>query len=170
MGEMIEFLVGAALIGSGATAVIDGWGVLRAHVLGTPSLDYGLVGRWLIPLARGQYRHFQIAASDPAPRERLIGWAAHYLIGIAFAAVLLAIWGLDWLHSPRIGPALIVGIGSAAAPFLIMQPGMGLGIAAHRAPRPNLARLNTLLTHAVFGVGLYVAGWIVRLVQWRGAD
>ncbi|MGY3353951.1 hypothetical protein ACVWZK_000614 [Bradyrhizobium sp. GM0.4] len=87
-----------------------------------------------------------------------------------FAAVLLAIWGLDWLHSPRVGPALIVGIGSVAAPFLIMQPGMGLGIAAHHAPRPNVARLNTLLTHAVFGVGLYVAGWVLRLVQWRGAD
>ncbi|WP_247490736.1 DUF2938 family protein [Bradyrhizobium sp. 17] len=51
-----------------------------------------------------------------------------------------------------------------------MQPGMGLGIAAHHAPRPNVARLNTLLTHAVFGVGLYVAGWVLRLVQWRGAD
>jgi len=165
MGDMVDFVVGAALTGSGATAAIDVWGVLRAHFLGIQSLDYGLVGRWLIHLARGRYRHFQVAAPDPDAVERLIGWAAHYLIGIALAAILLAIWGLDWLQSPSIGPALIVGIGSAAAPFLIMQPGMGLGIAARRTPRPNIVRLNTLLTHTVFGVGLYAAGWIVRLMR-----
>lgn len=60
---------------------------------------------------------------------------------------------------------MIVGIGSAAAPFLLMQPGMGLGIAAHLAPRPHMVRLNTVLTHTVFGVGLYAAGWIARLVH-----
>ena len=36
----------------------------------------------------------------PYSGERLIGWTAHYLIGIAFAAVLLAIWGLEWARQP----------------------------------------------------------------------
>ena len=51
-----------------------------------------------------------------------------------------------------------------AAPFLIMQPGMGAGIAASRTPRPAAARMQSLVTHGVFGLGLYVAGWIVRLL------
>jgi len=57
--------------------------------------------------------------------------------------------------------ALIVGIGTVVAPWFIMQPAMGAGIAASRTPRPAEARLHSLLTHAVFGVALYLAGWIV---------
>jgi nitrous oxidase accessory protein NosD len=38
-----------------------------------------------------------------------------------------------------------------------MQPGMGAGIAASRTPKPAVARINSLLTHATFGLGLYLA-------------
>ena len=38
-----------------------------------------------------------------------------------------------------------------------MQPGMGAGIAASRTPHPAAARFNSLLTHAIFGLGLYAA-------------
>ncbi|MNW02868.1 hypothetical protein D3C71_1987200 [compost metagenome] len=48
---------------------------------------------------------------------------------------------------------------SVAAPFFILQPGMGAGIAASKTPRPNTARLRSLMAHAIFGVGLYVAAW-----------
>ena len=97
--------------------------------------------------------------------ERLIGWTAHYLIGIAFAGVLLAIWGLEWARHPTVGPALIVGIASVAAPFLLMQPGMGAGIAASRTPRPAAARLHSLVMHGIFGLGLYAAGWVTSLLD-----
>ena len=97
--------------------------------------------------------------------ERAIGSAAHYLIGIAFAGVLLAICGLAWARQPTLAPALALGMATVAAPFLLMQPGMGAGIAASRTPRPNSARLQSLVTHAVFGVGLYAAGLVLRLVS-----
>jgi hypothetical protein len=38
-----------------------------------------------------------------------------------------------------------------------MHPGMGAGIAASRTPKPAVARINSLLTHAIFGLGLYLA-------------
>jgi Protein of unknown function (DUF2938) len=158
--EAVNYLLCAVVIGAGATAVMDIWIAARKWLLGIPPLDYALVGRWLGHLARGRFRHQQIAAAQPVQGERLIGWTAHYLIGIAFAAMLLAIWGLDWARHPTIGPALIVGIGSVAAPFLLMQPGMGLGVAASRTPRPAIARLHSLVTHAIFGLGLYAAGWV----------
>ncbi len=84
----------------------------------------------------------------------------HYLIGISFAAMLLAIWGIDWLRQPTIVPALLVGVGTTAAPLFIMQPAMGAGFAASRTPRPTAARLQSLLTHTIYGLGLYVAGWL----------
>ncbi|MEH2559972.1 hypothetical protein V1286_007501 [Bradyrhizobium algeriense] len=165
MAEAADYLACIVLIGIGATAVMDLWSIARKWLFGVPALDYALVGRWLGHLARGRLRHDRIAASPPVWGERLIGWTAHYLIGIAFAAVLLAIWGLDWVRHPTIGPALIVGIGSVAAPFLLMQPGMGAGIAASRTPRPVAARLHSLTTHGIFGVGLYAAGWLTSLLN-----
>jgi hypothetical protein len=164
VAEALDYLVRVVLIGAGATAVMDIWAAARKWLLGIPPLDYALVGRWLAYLARGRFRHESIAASPPVSRERLIGWTAHYLIGIVFAAILLAIWGLDWARHPTIGPALIVGIGSVAAPFLLMQPGMGAGIAASRTPRPAAARLHSLVTHGIFGLGLYAAGWATTLL------
>jgi len=160
-----ELLRYALLIGAGATAVMDLWAILRTRLLGIPAFNYGLVGRWLVYLTHGRFHHHPIAASPPVPGERVIGWMAHYLIGIVFAAVLLALWGPDWAHHPTIGPALIVGLGSVAAPFFLMQPGMGLGFAASRAPRPNAARLQSLVTHGIFGLGLYAAGWVARWLE-----
>ena len=159
MSEATDTLVCVVLTGVGATAAMDVWGAARKRLLGVPALEYRLVGRWLGHMTRGRFRHDPIAASPPVRGERLIGWTAHYLTGVAFAAVLLAIWGLDWARDPTIAPALIVGIATVAAPFLLMQPGMGAGIAASRTPRPAMARLHSFITHAVFGLGLYAAGW-----------
>jgi hypothetical protein len=165
MAEMADDLVCAVLIGVGATAVLDLWSAARSRLLGEPWPDYGLVGRWLVHMTRGRFRHDPISASPPMRGERPIGWIAHYLIGVAYAGLLLAIWGLEWARQPALLPALVVGIGTVAAPFLLMQPGMGLGIAASRTPHPGAARLRSLMTHAVFGVGLYAAAWALHLLD-----
>lgn len=158
-------MIDAILIGAGATAFLDLWSAARTWLFGTPAPDYALVGRWLAHLARGRFFHAAIAKSAPIRGERLIGWIAHYLTGIAFAAVLLMLWGNAWARAPTLIPALIVGIGSVAAPFLLMQPCMGAGLAARRTPDPGAARLRSLTTHAIFGVGLYAAGWAARLIE-----
>ena len=150
-------------IGVGATAIMDLWGWLRQRLFGGKGLDYGLVGRWIAHMPHGRFRHDNIADAPKMPGERLIGWSAHYGIGIAFAGLLVGLGGAEWAARPTLGPALAVGIGTVAAPFFLMQPGMGAGIAASRTPRPNAARLQSLLTHAVFGLGLYVAAWATSL-------
>ncbi len=158
-------LISIFIIGIGATAVMDVWGIARKPLLGIAPPDYGLVGRWIAHMPHGRFRHAAIKTAPAMPGERLIGWAAHYLIGIAFAAVLVGIWGDDWLRHPALGPAVAVGIGTVAAPFLIMQPGMGAGIAASRTPNPTSARTQSLITHAVFGVGLYATGRLLQLLN-----
>lgn len=160
----MDMLACTILTGAGATLVMDIWAIARKRLLGAPAPNYGLVGRWLAHIPRGRFRHDSIAAAVPVRGELLIGWAAHYLIGIAFAAILLGIWGLAWVRHPTIGPALLVGIGTVAAPFLVMQPAMGAGIAASRTPRPGASRVQSLVTHAIFGLGLYFAGWATGFV------
>jgi hypothetical protein len=72
----------------------------------------------------------------------------------------------DWLAQPTVLPALLYGIGTVVFPFFIMQPSFGLGIAASRTASPTQARLKSLVTHIVFGVGLYVCalgvGYVLR--------
>jgi hypothetical protein len=149
-------------IGAGATLATDLWAIVRRKLLGVPAPNYGLAGRWFAHMARGRFRHERIAGASPVRGERLIGWTAHYLTGVAFAGVLLAVCGLAWVRQPTLAPALALGIVTVAAPFLLMQPGMGAGIAASRTPQPNAARLQSLITHAIFGLGLYAAGLVLN--------
>src|SRR5581483_3561293 len=102
-----------------------------------------------------RFVHTPIAAAAKVPGERALGWMAHYAIGILFAWLLVALCGEAWLRRPTVTPALLFGVITVAAPFLIMQPSMGFGIAAARTPKPAVARLRSLATHTVFGVGLY---------------
>ncbi|MEO5692511.1 MAG: DUF2938 domain-containing protein [Usitatibacter sp.] len=159
----METVMNIAAIGVGATVVMDLWTVIRKQALGIPLPDYGMVGRWLAHMARGTFRHDRIAGSAPMPGERPLGWTAHYATGITFASALVGLWGIDWISRPAIGPALIVGIGSVAAPFFLMQPGMGAGIAASRTPNPTAARTQSLITHSVFGFGLYAAALALNI-------
>jgi hypothetical protein len=158
----MSYLACVLVMGVGATVLTDLWAIARQRAFNIPPPNYGLVGRWFAHMARGQFRHESIALSRPVPGERLIGWVAHYLVGLLFAALLLAVWGLAWVRQPMIGPALLVGIGTVLAPFLVMQPGMGAGVASSRTPRPAAARLQSLITHTIFGLGLYAFGWAAR--------
>jgi hypothetical protein len=157
----MEFVTRATLIGIGATGVMDLWALFLRRAFGLSSLDYAMVGRWLAHMPAGQFAHARIADAREVSGERIIGWAAHYATGIAFAAMLLAACGSGWAREPTLAPALTAGLLTVAAPFLIMQPGLGLGIAASRTPQPNVARLRSLATHAVFGLGLYAAAAIL---------
>jgi hypothetical protein len=159
----LNIIVPAAVIGVGATVVMDLWALFLRRGFGVSSLDLALLGRWIGHFPRGRFRHGSIGRAAPVRYEHVIGWTAHYTIGVAFAAVLLAIWGPDWLTRPTLIPALVVSSATLVAPFFVMQPAMGLGIAASRSPRPNVARLRSVVTHTVYGVGLYASArlWAV---------
>ncbi len=157
-------LIFILLIGTGATLLMDLWGLVRSQLFHIAAPDYGMVGRWIAHMRHGRFYHKSISASPPVAGERVIGWISHYVIGISFAAILIGIWGYEWVAQPKPGPAIAVGLGTLIAPFLLMQPGMGAGIAASKNPNPTSARINSLGTHLVFGVGLYASAYIIKLV------
>lgn len=145
------------MVGVGATAIMDAWAIAQKRLFAVPSLDYRMVGRWIGHFPRGRFLHDGIGKTAPVPGEAAIGWTAHYVIGIVFAGMLLTAWP-DWLRDPTPLPALVVGIGSVVAPFLVMQPGLGAGIAASRTPKPWLSRFRSLVAHGSFAVGLMISG------------
>jgi hypothetical protein len=167
VSEALEFVLRATLIGVGATIVMDGWAFLLRR-FGVPSLNLALLGRWIGHLRQGQWTHADIAAASPVRGEMLIGWCVHYSIGIAFAALLLSIFGLNWAREPSLYPALFIGIVTVVAPLLVMQPALGAGIASSKTARPLFNSMKSVVTHAVYGVGLYLAALATGLLMPAG--
>ena len=156
MNPSLEFGIRMVLVGVGATLVMDLWALLL-RLFKVPSLNFSIVGRWIGHLPKGKWIHDSIAKAEPVRGEGILGWGAHYSIGITFAGVLLAVFGLEWARSPSLLPALVVGWVTVAAPLLILQPALGAGIASSKTPRPVFSSFKSLVTHTVFGIGLYLA-------------
>lgn len=164
MHAILDIAARGTIMGLAGAAAMDAWGLLLRRGFGIPTLDYAMLGRWLGHMPRGRFLHARIAAATPIPFERPLGYLAHYGIGVGFAVVLLALAGLDWAHAPTLWPALAVGLGTIVAPWLVMQPGMGAGIAGSQTPNPAATRLRNLATHTVYGLGLYLAAVAIAAV------
>jgi hypothetical protein len=156
MNQFTADIARVAALGIAATAVMDAW-VLLLKRLDVPTLDFAHVGRWIGHLRSGRWAHEAIAKAPPVRGELALGWLFHYAVGVAFAGLFVAIEGMDWTRNPSVLPALCVGLGTVLAPWLVMQPAMGAGIAASRTRTPGRNRIRSLANHAVFGVGLYLA-------------
>jgi hypothetical protein len=160
----VSHVLGAIAVGIGATLVMDIWNLFLKRTFSIPSLSYCLLGRWVRHMPGGTVRHASITTASQKPFECAIGWIAHYTIGVVFALGFVVLTSGDWLARPTVLPALLYGVGTVVFPFFIMQPSLGLGIAASRTPHPTQARLKSIVTHTVFGVGLYVCALGVSYV------
>ena len=169
MGLDAHDVLGAVAIGIGATLLMDLWNLFLQRAFGIPSLNYCLLGRWLRHMPSGTFRHTSIAAASPRSFECQAGWLAHYTIGVVFALILTVLTSGDSIVRPALWPALAFGLSTVVFPLFILQPSIGLGIAASKTPAPARARLKSLVTHTVFGAGLYLAARGVAFV-WPGSS
>lgn len=154
-------LQGGILIGIGATLLIDLWAIFLKKIFKVASLNFCLLGRWIAFILEGKFKHLSIAKTDTKKGECLIGWIAHYVIGIIFGLTLVYLTN-GWLAKPELFPALTFGLITVLLPFFIMQPAFGFGIAASKMPDPLQARLKSVMTHLVFGLGLYLSAIVLQ--------
>jgi hypothetical protein len=167
VNNLALFLISTILIGLGATLTTDLWALFLKHAFKIVPSNFCLVGRWLQYMPEGTFIHSNIASAPQKSAECTVGWLAHYMIGITFAIVFVALVGNDWLQHPTLIPALTFGVITVLIPFFIMQPAFGLGLAASKTPNPTQARLRSLMTHTALGVGLYLSAllinWLLRV-------
>ncbi len=154
--ESHPVIVEAVIVGIGATALMDLWLLLLGR-MGVPTMDFALLGRWVGHLFHGRFAHDAIRRAPPVAAELGLGWLTHYVVGISFAAILVALVGASWLANPSLLPAVAWGLVTASAPLFVLQPAMGAGIASSRTPAPLTNSLRSLANHAVFGLGLYLS-------------
>ena len=152
-----ELLARAALVGIGGTLVLDLYAWVLQRIWSIPGTNWAMVGRWLGHMPRGRFVQRKLGEAEPVPGERAIGWLFHYVIGAGYGLLLVAITGPGWLQAPDLLAPLALALALLILPYVVMMPGMGMGIAASRAPRPGMARLKSVAGHSVFGLGMYLA-------------
>lgn len=150
-----SILLAAIFSGTIATVIID-VSVLVLGRVGLPVDTVALLGRWFAYLPRGRLVHHPVEATQIIENEQILGWFMHYLTGVVYAGLYLTlVQGQVTLLS-----AVVFGLVTVMVPFLILQPGLGLGMFAHRYQRPWLLRAVTLGVHVTFGIGLWL-GWLL---------
>tara|TARA_Y100001956_G_scaffold82919_1_gene106818 strand:- start:3519 stop:4010 length:492 start_codon:yes stop_codon:yes gene_type:complete len=151
-----EVLVLGAVAGLGATVFTDLIAILRQGWAVTHGF-YCLVGRWV-----GSFRyhgpvHDDIRASVPVVGEAMFGWSAHVLLGVMYGIGFAMLFGSSALEKPQIWQGLSFGIATVLVPWLIFQPLFGWGFAMSKAPDPWTLRMKGVITHTVFGLGVWVS-------------
>jgi len=150
-----ELALHALVMGISATAAIDLWATFANRVLGWPRTHWGMVGRWIGHMRDGQFSHTSIGSSPPVVHESILGWGFHYVVGCIYAALYLMYVSAAQLGQPTLVSAVLFGLVTILSPWFLMQPALGLGICASKAPKPNLVRLQNLVIHTIFGLALY---------------
>lgn len=162
--SIFEIFARAGFVGIGGTIVLDLYAWLLQRVRGMPATNWAMVGRWIGHMRRGRFVQADLANARRIPGELAIGWTVHYAIGVGYGLLLVAIVGAGWLQAPALAAPLALAIALLVLPYFVMMPGMGMGIAASRTSKPNVARLKSAASHAVFGLGMYLAAAFMAIV------
>ncbi len=159
------YIIVAVVVGIGATCITDLWNLFLRRNFNIQSLNFCLLGRWIMYMPNGKFWHQNIKAISPKSFECLIGWLVHYTIGVLLTLLFIIIVSVDWLIRPNLLPALFYGICTVIFPLFILQPSLGLGLASSKTPNPAQARIKSIITHIIFGIGLWLSAIVVKYSQ-----
>ena len=148
-------------IGIFATISIDVWALILNKVFKLPITNWGMVGRWVGHIPQGKFTNSSIKDVVEIKNEHAIGWLLHYVIGFIFAYFYIFIAAE---HKPSLTSAVVFGWLTVVFPWFVLQPGLGLGMFARFAAKPNVVRLINLSIHTVFGASLYFGGIFLSLI------
>jgi hypothetical protein len=96
--NVLERLIYIFGLGIGATIIMDIW-LLILKRFNIPTLNFALLGRWIGWILRGKIQHQSIAQSPEIRHEYLLGWIAHYSVGVIFSfSFILMVGKIGWLN------------------------------------------------------------------------
>src|SRR4029077_5542962 len=124
--ESRAFIVGL-IVGILATVTMDAVAViaLRLGIAGRAPRRTGpdLIGRWIGYLLQGKFKHTDILQTPPFRGELLLGFAAHYSIGIVLTLVYLGLFAVAHA-TPTPLSAIFYGTATTVFPWFVMFPAL----------------------------------------------
>jgi hypothetical protein len=157
------FIVGV-IVGILATLTMDAVAVIALQFgiggRGPRRSGPDLIGRWIGYLLQGKFRHTDILQTPPLRGELLLGFAAHYSIGIVLVLVYLSLLALAHA-TPTALSAILYGTATTVLPWFLMFPSQGMGWLGWDAPGDARLARASLFNHIVFGLG--IALWMAVL-------
>lgn len=150
----MKIILKTVLIGIAGTFTTDIW-TLILKFFGIHSHGLLIVGHWVtfhLPLSlQNQF----------AGKELVIGWIAHYCLGISFAFLLVLIYGKKWFQNPSVFIALMLGCITFVLSLFVIQPILGFGIAFSKYANQPIILLKVVGFHIIYSIGLYIASKIM---------
>jgi hypothetical protein len=152
MGLVVSGVVAGVL----GTLVMDSLNLLLARSGLISRIDVRMIGRMALGWTHGRFRYRDPSEMEPVAHEKLLGWVAHYGIGVGLAVPLVLGWPL-LVGAPLLpGWAIVYGVATTAASWFLVYPSMGLGVFGRRSPEGLRATLSSLANHLFYGIGLAV--------------
>ncbi|GBQ86998.1 hypothetical protein AA23498_0021 [Acetobacter nitrogenifigens DSM 23921 = NBRC 105050] len=152
------------VVGVGSTLALDLWGLIARKMGWLPGAHWPSVGRWLLGLPAGRFFFDGTNTAPNTTTESVLGWAFHYAVGLAYAAMLPLFWGADFIRDPGLGPCLVIGLGvSTVAGLGFFMPAMGGGLFARKTPSPPMTIAYVLVAHAVFALAQFALALALAL-------
>ena len=149
------------------------WHLLLAGVIATVSMDVltaiairlrliaplspNVIGRWFASVARANPFHKDIARAAPTSHELAIALPVHYAIGTFLTALFVLTANRIGWQARSLPPALVFGVCTSGLPWLLMFPAMGYGVFGARGPEGTRLFVSSLISHAFFGLGIWIA-------------
>lgn len=158
------FIVGV-IVGILATVTMDVVAIIafRFGIAGRGPRRTGpdLIGRWVGYLLQGKFRHTDILQTPPLRREVILGFAAHYSIGVVLTLIYFG--GLAAAHAmPNALTAIVYGTATTVLPWFVMFPSQGMGWLGWDAPGDSHLARASLFNHVVFGLGIALWMAVIR--------
>ena len=146
--------VAAGVVG---TLVMDALNHLLSRTELILKIDVRMIGRMTAGWIRGRFLYENPDQIEPDDNELFLGYAAHYAIGLALAAIFVIGW--DQTVGGPVSPlwALVYGFATTVASHFFVYPSMGLGVCGRRSAEGRKAALSPLANHLFFGIGMAIA-------------
>lgn len=146
----MKVILKTILIGVAGTLATDIWSlILKLFNIHSHGLLF--VGNWI-------KSHVWLSLQNQfTGKELLIGWIAHYWLGISFAFLLILMYGKKWFQKPTFFATLILGFTTFIISLFVIQPILGFGIAFSKFPNQFIIIFKVFLFHLVYSTGLYLS-------------
>jgi hypothetical protein len=151
------------LAGAIATASMDVLTVLAIQLGVIAPLSPNVIGRWFASVARAHPFHDDIARAARGSHELTIAIPVHYAIGMFLTALFVLMASVMGWPARSLPAALVFGVCTSVFPWLLMVPAMGYGFFGAHGPEGMRLFLSSLVSHAFFGLGIWLAGRTMSL-------